>query len=41
MCKIFTLLPNDLSQLIKNYYINEAITIQRGNLKILDISLSC
>lgn len=35
MCKTFILLPNDLSQLIKNYYSNEAITIQKGNLKIL------
>lgn len=31
MYKIFILLANDLSQPIKNYYSNEAITIQKEN----------
>lgn len=29
MYKIFILLPSDLSQLIKNYYSNKAITMQK------------
>lgn len=33
MCQIFILLSKDLSQFIKNYYSNKAITIQEGNVK--------